>query len=144
MQVFGSTSTYGVARKEEHTIIERGEAGPQISGYLREEAKADVRVIKLPEERLDEAAGLLARSFHQNPNFVDLFPDEGARSHALPRMFAAGLRDALGFGHVYAATPSLPERRYLEARADRLAEDRQDSIPLVEDDHAARRERRAT
>ena len=58
------------------------------------------RVVGLPGERLREAAGVLARSFHTNPNFVDLFPEEGARSRALPRMFAAGL----GFGHVYAAT----------------------------------------
>ena len=57
----------------------------------------------LPGERLGEAAGLLARCFHANPNFTDLFPNDRARARALPRMFAAGLQDALGFGHVYAA-----------------------------------------
>jgi hypothetical protein len=42
--------------------------------------------------------------FFANPNFIDLFSGHRARSHALPRMFAAGLRDTLSFGHVYAAT----------------------------------------
>jgi GNAT superfamily N-acetyltransferase len=85
-------------------MVEPDEAIRRVSGDLCEETKVDVRVIRLSGERLGEAAGLLARCFHANPNFVDLFPEEGARSRALPRMFAAGLRDALGFGHVYAAT----------------------------------------
>jgi ribosomal protein S18 acetylase RimI-like enzyme len=72
-------------------------------GRSQRRTKAEVRVIELPTERLGEAAGLLARCFHDNPNFVDLYPDQSARFRALPRMFAAGLRDALGFGHVYAA-----------------------------------------
>ena len=55
-------------------------------------------------DRLGEAADLLARCFRVNPNFVALFPDEGSRTRALPRMFAAGQRDASGFGHVYVAT----------------------------------------
>lgn len=67
-------------------------------------AGVDVRVIGLPGDRLAEAAGVLTRSFQDNPNFIDLFPDEEARARALPRVFAAGLRDALDFGHVYAAT----------------------------------------
>lgn len=74
-----------------------------ISDDSRAKAGTAVRVVELPGERLAEAASVLARAFHDNPNFVDLFPNEGARSHALARMFAAGLRDALGFGHVYAA-----------------------------------------
>ena len=77
--------------------VRRGSRDP------RKETKMDIRVIGLPGDRVDEAAGLLARSFHNNPNFVDLFPDERTRPRALPRMFAAGLRDALGFGHAYAA-----------------------------------------
>jgi ribosomal protein S18 acetylase RimI-like enzyme len=84
-------------------MAEPDEAVRRVSGDPREETKADVRVIRLPGERLGDAAGLLARCFHANPNFVDLFPGERARFRALPRMFAAGLRDALGFGHVYAA-----------------------------------------
>jgi hypothetical protein len=49
---------------------------------IRESMSTDVRVIELPGDRLAEAADLLARSFQDNPNFVDLFPDEGARSRA--------------------------------------------------------------
>ena len=66
--------------------------------------KADVRVIDLPGDRLAEAASVLARSFHDNPNFVHLFPDERARARALPHLQQTCLRDTLGFGHVYAAT----------------------------------------
>jgi len=65
---------------------------------------ADVRVIQLPGDRLAEAAGVLARSFHESPNLVHLFPHARARARALPRLQRACLRDALGFGHVYAAT----------------------------------------
>ena len=66
--------------------------------------RAEVRVIHLPSDRLAEAAGVLARSFHDNPNFVHLFPDEGARARALRRLQQTCLRDAIDFGHVYAAT----------------------------------------
>ena len=73
---------------------------------IREALSIDVRVIELPGDRLEEAVGVLTRSFHANPNFVDLFPDEGAR--VLPHMQRAGLHDTLGIGHVmghvYAAT----------------------------------------
>ena len=85
-------------------MIERGEAGRLTSGDSRGARGAAVGVHGLTGERLWEAVCLLTRCFHENPNFVGLFPDEGARSRALPRMFAAGLRDAMGFGHVYAAT----------------------------------------
>jgi GNAT superfamily N-acetyltransferase len=64
--------------------------------------RADIRVIELPGNRVAEAASVLARSFHDNPNFVYLFPDERAR--ALQRLQQMCLHDALGFGHVYAAT----------------------------------------
>jgi ribosomal protein S18 acetylase RimI-like enzyme len=66
-------------------------------------AGADVRVIGLASDRLAEAADVLARSFHDNPNFVALFPDEKIRTRVLAHVFGAGLRDALGFEHVYAA-----------------------------------------
>lgn len=67
-------------------------------------ADSGVQVIELPEERLEEAAALLARSFHDDPNHVHFFPDEGTRARALPREFALVCRDALGLGHVYAAS----------------------------------------
>lgn len=66
--------------------------------------KADVQVIQLPRDRLTEAAGVLTRSFHDSPNLAHLFPDARARARALPRLQQACLRDALDFGHVYAAT----------------------------------------
>ena len=66
--------------------------------------RAEVRVIELSADRLDEAAAVLARAFRDNPNFVDLFPDGKARFRALPRLQRACLRDALGFGRVHAAT----------------------------------------
>jgi ribosomal protein S18 acetylase RimI-like enzyme len=70
---------------------------------IRESRSAAVRVIELPGDRLAEAADVLARGVRDNPNFVDLFPDEKIRTRVVPHVFAAGLRDALGFGHVYAA-----------------------------------------
>ena len=84
-------------------MIERGEAGRLLPGDSQEGIKEAVRVIGLPRERLGEAAAVLARAFHDNPNFVDLFPDDGVRARALGRLQTVSLRDALSFGHVYAA-----------------------------------------
>ena len=61
------------------------------------------RVIELPENRLPEAADVLVRSFRDNPNFVHLFPDDGARVRALWHIQRACLRDALDNERVYAA-----------------------------------------
>ncbi len=100
------------------------------------EAGIGVRVIELPGERLEEAAGVLARSFQANPNFVHLFPDERARARALLNVQRACLRDALDFGRVYAASSGgelagvaawlppgafpLPPRRQLRLAPDML------------------------
>src|SRR5829696_8890830 len=84
-------------------MVERGEAGRLRAGGPRVPISESVGVHGLPGKRLEEAAELLARCFRANSNFVDLFPSEDARARALHRMFAAGLRDAVGFGHVYAA-----------------------------------------
>lgn len=65
---------------------------------------ADVLVTELPDHRLEEAARVLARGFRYSPNFVDLFPDEEVRYRVLPLLRRACLRDALGFGRVYAAS----------------------------------------
>ncbi len=67
-------------------------------------AGVEVRVSELASDWLDEAATLLARSFRDDPNFAYLFPEEEVRARVLPRVFAAGVRDALDFGHVYAAS----------------------------------------
>ena len=84
-------------------MIERGEAGRLIPGDSQKGIKEEVRVIGLPRERLGEAAAVLARAFHDNPNIIDLFPDERVSARALGRLQTASLRDALGFSHVYAA-----------------------------------------
>ena len=83
-------------------MVEHGEAGSLVPGDSQQ-GMEEVRLIGLPGNRLKEAAAVLARGFHDNPNFVDLFPDERVRAGTLPRLQTAGLRDALGFGHVYAA-----------------------------------------
>jgi ribosomal protein S18 acetylase RimI-like enzyme len=67
------------------------------------EAAAGISVIELPEGRLSEAVGVLTRTFLANPNFVHLFPDEGARARALPYVQRACLRDALAAGRVHVA-----------------------------------------
>src|SRR5688500_2622290 len=67
------------------------------------ETGGSVRVIELPGDRLAEAAGVLARSYYDHPNFIDFFPHEEVRARALPHVCTAGLRDALGFGHGSAA-----------------------------------------
>jgi hypothetical protein len=57
--------------------VRRAPADPQ-------QKKKEVRVVGLPGERLGEAASLLARGFHDNPSFKDLFPGERVRSRASP------------------------------------------------------------
>lgn len=51
-----------------------------------------------------QAAGLLARAFRDEPNFVDLFPDPATRRRALPHVFGSLLRDAGAAGRVHTAT----------------------------------------
>lgn len=67
-------------------------------------ASTEVCVTELSGDLVAEAAAVLARGFRRNPNFVDLFPDAEARARALPSLQRACLRDALGFGRVYAAS----------------------------------------
>src|SRR5437879_7324527 len=67
------------------------------------EAMPVERVITLRPDHLREAAGVLARSFHDEPNLVHLLPDPATRGRALPLMFAASCRDALRLGHLYGA-----------------------------------------
>ena len=84
-------------------MVEHGEAGRQVSGDPQKGTKAEVSVIGLTHAQLAEAVGVLARSYQDHPNFIDFFPDERVRARALLHVCTAGLRDALGFGHVYAA-----------------------------------------
>ena len=96
-------------------MVEYDEAGRLIPSDSQKGMEEEVRLVGLPGNRLGEAAGVLARGFHANPNFVDLFPSEVARSRALPHLQTASLRDALGFGHVYAAA-----RRAMGSAGDEL------------------------
>ena len=84
-------------------MVKRGEAGRQVSNDPQRGRKVEVRVIGLTHDQLAEAVGVLARSYQDHPNFIDFFPDERIRARALLHVCTAGLRDALAFGHVYAA-----------------------------------------
>jgi hypothetical protein len=72
-------------------MVEQVEIRHRVSGTSQKATKETSSVIRLPRERLGEAAGLLARCFHARSNFVDLFHEERARSHAHPHMFARGV-----------------------------------------------------
>jgi hypothetical protein len=69
-------------------MVEQDGTRHRVSGALQKATKETSSVIRLPRERLGEAAGLLARYFRANPNFVNHFQEERARAHALPHMFA--------------------------------------------------------
>lgn len=57
----------------QHDEVVRGAPGDQRKG-----TEADhVRVISLPGERLEEAAGLLTHCFHQDPNSTGLRDAKG-------------------------------------------------------------------
>ena len=72
-------------------MVEQDETRHRVSGAPQKATKETSSVIRLPRERLGEAPGLVARCFHARSNFVDLFQEERARSHALPHMFARGV-----------------------------------------------------
>ena len=69
-------------------MVEQDGRRHRVSGAPQKATKETSSVIRLPRDRLGEAAGLLARCFRANPNFVELFQDERARFHTLPHMFA--------------------------------------------------------
>src|SRR5215208_2213740 len=92
----------------EQTVEEKGETRRQTADPEKGKME-EVRVTVVPAERPGEASRLLARCFYANPNFVDLFPSQRARSRVLLRMFVAGLRDATRFGHVHAAMREIRE-----------------------------------
>ena len=72
-------------------MVEQDGTRHRVSGAPQKATKETSSVIRLPRERLGEAAGLVARCFHARSNFVDLFQEERARSHALPHMFVRGV-----------------------------------------------------
>jgi hypothetical protein len=72
-------------------MVEQDETRHRVSGAPQKATKEPNSEIRLPRERLGEAAGLVARCFHARSNVVDLFQEERARSHALPHLFARGV-----------------------------------------------------
>ena len=72
-------------------MVEQDGTRHRVSGAPQKATKETSSVIRLPRERLGEAAGLVARCFHARSNFVDLFQEERACSHALPHIFARGI-----------------------------------------------------
>ena len=72
-------------------MVEQDETRHRISGTPQKATKETSSEIRLPRVRLGEAPGLVASCFHARSNFVDLFQEERARSHALPHMFACGV-----------------------------------------------------
>ena len=72
-------------------MVEQDETRHRVSGTPQKATKETSSLIRLPRERLGEAAGLVASCFHARSNFVALFQEERARSHALPHMFVRGV-----------------------------------------------------
>jgi hypothetical protein len=72
-------------------MVEQDETRHRISGTPQKATKETSSEIRLPRVRLGEAPGLVASCFHARSNFVALFQEERARSHALPHMFARGV-----------------------------------------------------
>ena len=58
-------------------------------------------VVDLPEDRLDDAARVLARAFHDDPLMCYAIPDAGVRASALPVHIAGLLRFGRLFGDVH-------------------------------------------
>jgi hypothetical protein len=61
-------------------MVEQDETRHRVSGAPQKATKETSSEIRLPRERLGEAAGLVARCIHARSNFVDLFQEERARS----------------------------------------------------------------
>ena len=64
----------------------------------------DIEIGLVRAGQLRAAAAVLARSFQRDEQHVHLFPDPARRARALPHEFAAVCRDAIGLGHVHAAS----------------------------------------
>jgi hypothetical protein len=72
-------------------MVEQDETRHRISGTPQKATKETSSEIRLPRVRLGEGPGLVASCFHARSNFVALFQEERARSHALPHMFVRGV-----------------------------------------------------
>ncbi len=69
-------------------------------------AGTGTRVIKLPRNRLAEAAGVLAQAFQDDPIQRYVTPNDARRAHQLPWTFGAAVRYCFPHGAVY-STPHL-------------------------------------
>lgn len=63
-----------------------------------------VRIEKLRDRQIDEAADLLSRSFETTPDYTHLFPDPYTRRDALRGFMRAPVRDAQAEGTCWAAS----------------------------------------
>jgi GNAT superfamily N-acetyltransferase len=62
--------------------------------------RPEVRIVPLGDDRVDAAARVLARAFHDDPLQTYVFPDDAERAERSPAHFAALLRYGLRFGQV--------------------------------------------
>lgn len=64
---------------------------------------SELQIAGLPRARVREAGAALARAFDEDPVSLHLYPHPRRRRVALRGFFGAAMRDALGFGEVWAA-----------------------------------------
>src|SRR5262249_61589018 len=55
----------------------------------------------LDTSQIDLLANVLSRSFHDNPNFVYMIPDEGTRRTLSPWFFRSAIRATQLYGEIY-------------------------------------------
>jgi GNAT superfamily N-acetyltransferase len=58
----------------------------------------EYQIVPITEETVDEAAGLLAGAFHDQPVFESILPDGADRAACLLPLFAADVRNAIRYG----------------------------------------------
>ena len=65
------------------------------------------KLYRLNETHISEVSKIFARSFHEDPIFVYIFPDHIKRSKNLPFLFQGLLKYGLKYGEVYSNSPNL-------------------------------------
>lgn len=68
---------------------------------------AAVAPVRLPPERLDEAAAVLGRAVVDDPLFLALLPDAEQRTSGVPLLMAMFLRLGLAHGEVWVSPPPI-------------------------------------
>jgi ribosomal protein S18 acetylase RimI-like enzyme len=69
--------------------------------------KSDSAPIRLEKEQVEQASGVLARAFRDDPELLSLVPDQQKRQKLLLTMFRPALRHAIEHGEVYAVSPAI-------------------------------------